>query len=112
MDETEVGTAAPRARAEAGGERGRGGRSQRGRGRGTSSRGRGRNSTVISETTEGGGERASEVARMPDLWWEINVQDQTGAQAIVDIPRLLCPEMNLPAQVKFDSTICNSTLML
>lgn len=61
---------------------------------------------MVLEATEGGSEGAPEEARMPNLRWEINVRDRTGARAIMDIPRIPCPDMNLPAQVNFDSTTC------
>lgn len=98
VDEIEARRAASGAGAEVG-DGDRGDHSQRGRGRGVSSRGRGRSSSSVPETAGRGSEGASEVAQMPDLRWEINVRDRTGARAIVDIPRLPRPEMRLPAQI-------------
>ncbi|KAF7149407.1 hypothetical protein RHSIM_Rhsim03G0101800 [Rhododendron simsii] len=96
--ETDARRTASGTRADAGGEGGHGGRSQRarGRGRGTSLRGQGRGSVEATARSED----VSEAPGMPELKWEISVQDHTGARAIVDIPRLPRPAMNLPDPVK------------
>ncbi|KAF7147744.1 hypothetical protein RHSIM_Rhsim03G0182300 [Rhododendron simsii] len=95
--ETEARRAASGTRAEIGGDGDRGGHSQRarGRGRGTSLRGRGRGSMEASAS----GEDVPEAHGLPELKWEISVRDHTGARAIVDIPRLPHPAMNIPELV-------------
>ncbi|KAI8529994.1 hypothetical protein RHMOL_Rhmol11G0019500 [Rhododendron molle] len=92
---------------ETGGEtggRGRSGRSSRGRGRGVRppAGGRGVSSSGRGESSTGAPEAAktSTPPGLPSLDWTIGVRDPSGARALLDVPRLPQPQMQLLAQVQ------------